>query len=122
MPGQQPCLCGGSFLAQQIPVVTYQSGDISEWPARCLRPGYGVRAQPTFSCMADRDTIYALSSGRPPAAIAVVRVSGPQARDAITALAGRMPAPRQVMLARLRDRTARDTSSQPVDDALVLWF
>ena len=49
------------------------------------------------------DTIFALSSGRPPAAIAVVRVSGPRAGAALMALAGRMPAPRQAMLARLRD-------------------
>src|SRR5207245_1865443 len=41
-----------------------------------------------------RDTIFALSSGRPPAAIAVVRVSGPAAKDAIMALAGRVPQPR----------------------------
>src|ERR1700704_1794315 len=63
------------------------------------------------------DTIFALSSGRPPAAIAVVRVSGPRAADALTALAGRMPAPRQAMLARLRDR-----AGEAIDDALVLWF
>src|SRR5262249_52081344 len=48
-----------------------------------------------------RDTIFALSSGRPPAAIAVVRVSGPRARDAITALAGRVPQPRRATLLRL---------------------
>ena len=33
--------------------------------------------------ISDRDTIFALSSGRPPAAIAVVRVSGPRARGAL---------------------------------------
>src|ERR1700731_4929876 len=65
----------------------------------------------------ERDTIFALSSGRPPAAIAVVRVSGPRAGDALTALAGRSPAPRQAMLARLRD-----PNGEPIDDALVLWF
>src|ERR1700694_1521675 len=63
------------------------------------------------------ETIFALSSGRPPAAIAVVRVSGPRAGDALTALAGRIPAPRQAMLARLRD-----SNGEPIDDALVLWF
>jgi tRNA modification GTPase len=76
----------------------------------------------------DQDTIFALSSGRPPAAIAVVRVSGPRAGDAIMALAGRLPLPRQAMLARLWDRvndtavTLRVTSAEPIDDALVLWF
>ena len=43
--------------------------------------------------MPDRSTIFALSSGRLPAAIAVVRVSGPQAGAALQALARRMPAP-----------------------------
>ena len=43
--------------------------------------------------MADplRPTIFALSSGRPPAAIAVVRMSGPQARAALRKLIGRVP-------------------------------
>jgi tRNA modification GTPase len=74
------------------------------------------------------DTIFALSSGRPPAAIAVVRVSGPGARDAIIALAGRMPQPRQATLVRLRSRscdvsgTGPDSVLEPIDDALVLWF
>jgi tRNA modification GTPase len=63
------------------------------------------------------DTIFALSSGRPPAAIAVVRVSGPRAADALTALAGKVPQPRQSMLARLRD-----AAGEAIDDALVLWF
>jgi tRNA modification GTPase len=62
-------------------------------------------------------TIFALSSGRLPAAIAVVRVSGPKAADALIALARRMPAPREAMLARLRD-----PDGEAIDDALVLWF
>ena len=68
--------------------------------------------------MAPTDTIFALSSGRLPAAIAVVRVSGPQAGHALAALARRMPAPREALLARLRD----PASGEPIDDALVLWF
>jgi tRNA modification GTPase len=63
-------------------------------------------------------TIFALSSGRLPAAIAVVRVSGPRAGEALTALARRMPAPREAMLARLRD----PAGGEAIDDALVLWF
>src|SRR6516164_1013117 len=62
-------------------------------------------------------TIFALSSGRLPAAIAVVRVSGPRAVEALMALARRMPAPREAMLARLRD-----PDGEAIDDALVLWF
>jgi tRNA modification GTPase len=63
------------------------------------------------------DTIFALSSGRPPAAIAVVRVSGPYARNALEQLAGRLPQPRQAALARVRE-----PGGDVIDDALVLWF
>ncbi|MFM5952968.1 MAG: tRNA uridine-5-carboxymethylaminomethyl(34) synthesis GTPase MnmE [Novosphingobium sp.] len=63
------------------------------------------------------DTIFALSSGSPPAAIGVVRVSGPKARDALLDLAGRVPAPRRAALAHLRDR-----QGATIDQALVLWL
>jgi tRNA modification GTPase len=62
-------------------------------------------------------TIFALSSGRPPSAIAIVRVSGPEAGPVLTALAGRTPPPRVATRALLRD-----ASRQPIDDAMVLWF
>src|SRR3984957_6042927 len=62
-------------------------------------------------------TIFALSSGRPPSAIAMVRVSGPQARTAMTLLAGRLPTPRMATRGLLRD-----ARRQPIDDAVVLWF
>src|SRR5690348_6862225 len=65
-----------------------------------------------------RDTIFALSSGRPPAAIAVVRISGPRAREALQALAARLPEPRKASFARLRD----PASNEVIDEALVLWF
>ncbi len=41
------------------------------------------------------DTIFAVSSGRPPAAIAVLRISGTGAMDAATALVGRLPPARR---------------------------
>ncbi len=75
-----------------------------------------------------RDTIFALSSGRPPAAIAVVRVSGPAASDALMALAGRVPQPRQATLLRLKIPYSDgggphlNSAVEPIDDALVLWF
>jgi tRNA modification GTPase len=62
-------------------------------------------------------TIFALSSGRPPSAIAIVRVSGPQAGRALTALGGKIPPARAATRALLRDATG-----QPLDDAVVLWF
>ena len=66
----------------------------------------------------DRPTIFALSSGRLPAAIAVVRVSGPQAGAALTALGGKLPEPRKAVFRRLRQP---DTKAI-LDEALVLWF
>lgn len=63
-------------------------------------------------------TIFALSSGRPPAAIAVIRVSGPQAGAALQALIGRVPEPRRATLARMRD----PTSGEIIDEGLALWF
>ncbi|MGZ3173526.1 MAG: tRNA uridine-5-carboxymethylaminomethyl(34) synthesis GTPase MnmE [Croceibacterium sp.] len=63
------------------------------------------------------DTIFALSSGAPPAAIAVVRISGPQAGPALERLCGKLPRPREAKLASLR---AADGSL--LDQALVLWF
>ncbi len=62
-------------------------------------------------------TIFALSSGRPPSAIAIVRVSGPEAATALTLVAGKIPAPRMATRALLRDG-----SQQPIDDGVVLWF
>src|SRR5271169_5958629 len=62
-------------------------------------------------------TIFALSSGLPPSAIAMVRVSGPQAGSALTSLAGKMPSPRMASRVLLRD-----AAGHPIDDAVVLWF
>jgi tRNA modification GTPase len=62
------------------------------------------------------DTIFALSSGSPPAAIAVVRISGPRSEAALEALAGKLPGPRVAQLANLRWR------GEPLDRALVLRF
>src|SRR6202035_3935764 len=62
-------------------------------------------------------TIFALSSGRPPSAISIVRVSGPQARAVLASLAGKMPEPRMAW-----GWLLRDASRQPIDDAVVLWF
>lgn len=63
------------------------------------------------------DTIYALSSGAPPAAIGIVRISGPRAGDALARLCGSCPPARSPRL-----RTLRDARGDPVDQALVLWF
>ncbi|MFZ0373588.1 MAG: tRNA uridine-5-carboxymethylaminomethyl(34) synthesis GTPase MnmE [Xanthobacteraceae bacterium] len=68
--------------------------------------------------MPDRSTIFALSSGRPPAAIAVIRLSGPKAGTALQMLIGRLPEPRKAALVRVRDPGNGET----IDEALALWF
>jgi tRNA modification GTPase len=62
-------------------------------------------------------TIFALSSGQPPNAISVVRVSGAHAGAILGALAGKNPLPRRATRALIRD-----ANQQPIDDAVVLWF
>src|SRR5690606_30781321 len=72
-----------------------------------------------FSVSRDKlDTIYALSSGRGRAAIALVRLSGPGSRDTVIALCGRLPEPRRATARTLRE----PGSGQPIDHALVLWL
>jgi len=63
------------------------------------------------------DTIFAVSSGTPPCAIAVIRISGPDAGDAVRRLAGSLPDPRRASL-----RTLSDADGALLDSALVLWF
>lgn len=65
-----------------------------------------------------RDTVFALSSGRPPAAIAVVRVSGPRAGEALRQLVGRVPEARRATLATVRD----PATGEAIDQAVLLWF
>lgn len=66
------------------------------------------------------DTIYALSSGRPPAGIAVIRLSGPGALDVTAYFVERVAAlmPRTAHLRALRDPETGDL----LDQALVLCF
>lgn len=64
------------------------------------------------------DTIVALASGRPPSAIAVVRVSGPGAHDRVSRLTGRLPAPRRLSLRPLHD----PATGKLLDSAMVVVF
>lgn len=66
---------------------------------------------------ASSDTIYALSSGPPPAAIAIIRISGPEACLVLERLTGVRPEPRRASL-----RMLRDASGDILDHALTLWF
>ncbi|WFL78661.1 tRNA uridine-5-carboxymethylaminomethyl(34) synthesis GTPase MnmE [Altererythrobacter arenosus] len=63
------------------------------------------------------DTIFALSSGAPPAAIGVIRISGPQAGATLADFCGRDVTPRRAILAQLRG-----AAGGLLDQALVLWL
>ncbi|MBZ9656987.1 tRNA uridine-5-carboxymethylaminomethyl(34) synthesis GTPase MnmE [Phyllobacterium lublinensis] len=63
------------------------------------------------------ETIFALSSGRLPAGVAVIRISGPQTRFVIETISGILPDARSALL-----RTFRDRQGNPIDRGLVLFF
>lgn len=63
------------------------------------------------------DTIYALATGRPPAAVGIIRVSGPKAHEAGVALAGTLPEPRHAAV-----RELREPGGDLLDEALLLRF
>jgi tRNA modification GTPase len=69
-------------------------------------------------------TIYALSSAPGRAGVAVIRLSGPQAADALESLTGakgekgRLPRARNAALRKLRD----SESGALLDEGMVLWF
>lgn len=64
------------------------------------------------------DTIVAVSSGRPPAAIAIVRTSGPRAFATAESLAGTLPPARTAVLRRL----VNPGDGSLIDQALVVRF
>jgi tRNA modification GTPase len=64
------------------------------------------------------DTIFALATGATRSAVAVIRLSGPRAREAVGAFAGLSPRPRRAHFARFRDPQTNET----LDRGLVLWF
>ncbi len=65
------------------------------------------------------DTIFALASAPGKAAVAIVRISGAGAAEAVRRLTGEaLPAPRKAVLRRLREPEGGDE----IDRALVLWF
>ncbi len=64
------------------------------------------------------DTVFALSSGRPPAAVSVIRISGPCAHSAAAELAGKLPAARTAALRKLVD----PANGELLDEVLLLRF
>ncbi len=64
-----------------------------------------------------QDTIFALSSGRLPSGVAVVRISGPEVRFVLETIIGSLPTPRYAAYKLFRDR-----NGDSVDRGLVLFF
>ena len=68
--------------------------------------------------MTDASTIYALSSAPGRAGVAVIRLSGPAARDALARMVKGPPKPRYAAF-----RTVRHpTTGEALDGAVVIWF
>ena len=65
----------------------------------------------------DADTIFAVASGAGQAAIAVMRLSGPDSRTMLAALCGRVPPPRRASFRRLRDAEGAE-----LDQGMVVWL
>jgi tRNA modification GTPase len=63
------------------------------------------------------DTVFALASGAGRAAIAILRISGPDSAAALTALCGSLPFPRRAVV-----RALRDANGELLDRAMVLWL
>jgi tRNA modification GTPase len=63
------------------------------------------------------DTIVARITGAGRAAVAVLRISGPDTQSFVQGLAGSMPAPRLATL-----RTLRGAAGETIDRALILWM
>ncbi|WP_306259272.1 tRNA uridine-5-carboxymethylaminomethyl(34) synthesis GTPase MnmE [Pararhizobium sp. IMCC21322] len=63
------------------------------------------------------ETIFALASGQTPSGVAVVRVSGRDARSALDVFHVKQPEPRHAQLSVLTDADGR-----PLDQGLVFWF
>ncbi len=66
---------------------------------------------------ASADTIFALASGAGRAAIAVLRISGPESAAALTALCGRLPPARRAVA-----RALRGADGEVLDRAMVVWL
>ncbi len=66
----------------------------------------------------ERRTIFALASGLGKAAIAVIRISGPDAEATLKSLVGALPAPRVAALRRI----VNPANGETLDQGLVCWF
>ncbi len=80
-------------------------------------PGSQAAPKPQHDGGAVTPTICALASGVGRAGVAVIRLSGPQAGQALGVLSGPLPQPRRAAL-----RTLINGQGEAIDQALALWF
>ena len=71
-----------------------------------------------FEILAGSDTIFALSTGVGKSAIAVVRISGPEARPILNIISDARLSPRRTELATIFDPVSREA----IDRGIVIWF
>src|SRR3974377_2382143 len=90
------------------------------WPPIPSRITHSVSRTPSHApnSMTQPDTICAQASAPGRAGVAVIRISGPGAGDALRQLCGPLPAPRQASLRKFKD----PRSSDLLDRGLALWL
>ncbi|XP_062607753.1 tRNA modification GTPase GTPBP3, mitochondrial-like [Saccostrea cucullata] len=89
-------------------------------PRSCQQTFYQVGCRRLSTLPQVGDTIFSLSSGYGKCGVAVIRVSGPQAKDSIHQMcsARSLPSPRKTQLRRIVD----PMTGEPIDRGLVIWF
>ena len=112
-PGRSRALSADEHDAVDLAAVAHQH----DRRARVGRHVARTQARETRLALRRHDTIAALATAPGVGAIAVVRLSGPKARDIARALTGRDAQPRLAEL-----RTFRDASGATLDRGLVLFF
>ena len=65
-----------------------------------------------------QDTIFALSSGKPPSGIAVIRISGPKSQEILEKMCENVPVSRETGLSKILHPVTKEI----LDEGLILWF
>src|SRR5207237_9723115 len=81
-------------------------------------PARPAAAEALREAAAPSDTIFAPATAAGRAAIAILRISGPDCARAVTSVTGRLPMPR----AASRARFVHPETREQLDDGFVLWF
>jgi len=66
--------------------------------------------------MSTNDTIYALSSGRPPSAIAIIRISGKKVKSSLKKIIGKVPKGRKMEFVKIKNK------NEILDEGLAVFF